>query len=173
MIQSKGIGRRHFAGQRGDFHPLVVIENHQFIVDNLNLDSRGIGLYKTGVHHVIGLDIAAAVEFRLPFRQSHLLGDGFHGTTCACHGQADVVPVNRGSTPIKAFVAGIANKPQADIGLVADLILNAAQMLDVTGRNNRFAVFEQDRIYAARRRVENTGDGFGTSGVRTQLGLIG
>ncbi len=85
-IQSKRIDRMHLSGQRGDLNPFVVIADDQFIVDNFHLDTRCVGFDKTGVHHVVGLDIAAAVELRLALRQSHLLADSCHGATCARHG---------------------------------------------------------------------------------------
>src|SRR5512141_3502295 len=46
-------------------------------------------------------------------------------------------------------------------------------MFGVTGRYYRLAVFKQDRVNAARRRIVDTGDGFGAEGVRAQLGLVG
>ena len=172
-IQSEGIGSAHLASQRGDLHALVVVAEEQFIVDHLHLDFRRIGLDKTGVYHFVGLNITAAVELRLPFRQSHLLADGRHGTACTRHGQADVVSVHRGRTPVEALVGGIADKPEADAGPVADLVHDAPQMFGVPIGYDGFSVFKQDRVDAARRRIVDAGDGFGAEGVRAQLGLVG
>ena len=119
------------------------------------------------------MDIAAAVEFRLPLGQSHLLAYGNHGTLRASHGQTDVISVNRSRTTIQAFVVGIADKLEANICLVADLIHSTTQYVGVTIWYYRFSVFKQNRIDITRRRVVDTGDGFGTSSVRAQLRLVG
>ena len=139
----------YIPGQRDHLHPLIIVAGYKLVVDNLHLDFRRVGTDKTCVHHVLGLDIAAAVEFSLPLGKSHLLADGRHGTACPRHGEADVVPVDPGRPPVEASVACVSDKPQAGIFLVADLAHDAAQGVDIAFRYHGLALFKQDRIDAA------------------------
>ena len=148
-IQSKRIGRLHLTDKRCDFHPLVVVEDHQIVIDYMHFDSRSIGLDKAGIDNVVRLDIAAAVEFRLPLAQLHLLDNGGHGTPCARHGQTNVIPVNSSGTPIKAFVVGIANKPQTNIRFMFDFNHGTAQHISVTFWYYRLPFIKEDRFDAA------------------------
>ena len=117
-IQAKGVGRVHLAGHRGDLHPLVVIEGNELVVDDLHLDAGGVRLDEAGVDHVVGLDVAASLELGLILAQSHLLAHGRHGPAGPRRRQSDVVSVDGGGAPIEPLVAGVADKPQANVAPV-------------------------------------------------------
>ncbi len=147
-IEAEGIGRAHLAGHAGDVHPLVVIEGDEFIIDDLHLDPRGIRLDEADIDHVRGLDIAPAFELRLFLGQSHLLAHRGHGPAGTRRGPADIVAVDGSGAPVEPLVAGIADKAQADVGLVLDLVHELPQPLGIAVGQDRVAVFEQDRIDA-------------------------
>ncbi len=172
-IQAKGVGRTHLAGQRGDLHPVVVIARDELVVDDLHLDAGGIRLDKAGVDHVVRLDVAAPLELRALCRQPHLLAHGGHGPARPGRGQPDVVPVDGGNPPVQPFVAGVADKPQAEVAPVPGLLHDLGQASGAAGGQNRLAVFEQDRRDPARRRVVDPGDRLGAGGFRAELGLVG
>jgi len=134
---------------------------------------RGFGFDKACVDDIVGLDIATSVEFHLLFRKPHLLADSLHGSPCAGHGQTNIITVNCCRAPIETFVAGIANKSQTDIGLIADLIHGVTQLIRMPSWYYRFSFFKQNGIDTAQGGVIDTGNGGSTGGIRTQLRLIG
>ena len=130
-----------------------------------------MALSESGVHDVVGLDVATSLVLGPGTRQHWILHDAVHGAARPRRGKADVVAVHRRSAAVEALVFRVTDKPQSRVFPIRDVRQGATQVRGVAGQNDHLAVREFERRDAAPGRIVNPGHHF-LDVIGTELRLI-
>ena len=82
QVQAERIFGAQLTRHARDVHTLVLVEDREFVVDNLHGDVRGVALDEPGVHDVVRVNEAASLELGLFGAELHVRSDLLHGATC-------------------------------------------------------------------------------------------